>query len=184
MNDVEVAVPLAPGFEELEAVAVVDVLRRAGLKTAFASLEAGPVVGSHGVAVVPDVTLDALDASKLRAVVLPGGMPGAARLRDDPRVRRLVAGTARRGGVVAAVCAAPIALAAAGVLSGRSATCYPGFEAELGDARVRADRVVTDGDVVTGKGPGAAAEFALAVVARLKGAEAAAKIAAQMFVTR
>lgn len=182
MTELDVVVPLAPGFEEVEAVAIVDVLRRAGLRTVFAGLAAGPVTGSHGIAVVPDATLDDVLSSAARAVVLPGGMPGAAHLRDDPRVGALLARVHAAGGVVAAVCAAPIALGKAGLLRGRRATCYPGFEGELTGATIVADRTATDGRVVTGRGPGAALEFALAVVALLKDEATARKLAEQMFV--
>jgi protein deglycase len=184
MIQAEIVVPLAPGFEETEAVAIIDVLRRAKLKTVVASLTKGPVKGSHDIVVVPDATLDEIDLSSVRAVVLPGGMPGAANLRDDPRVTRLASDVLARGGVAAAVCAAPIALAKAGVLAGRTATTYPGFEDQLGDAKRSDDRVVVDRRVITGRGPGVALEFALAVVAELKGRAVADEIAEQMLVRR
>jgi 4-methyl-5(b-hydroxyethyl)-thiazole monophosphate biosynthesis len=181
-----VVVPLADGFEEVEAVAIVDVLRRAGEATAFASLGRGAVRGAHGIDVVPDCALDDLGPGPYRAVILPGGMPGSERLRDDARVLRLVTATYDAGGVVAAVCAAPIALAAAGVLRGRRAVCYPGFEDALTAAGtiVHTDRVWCDGRIVTARGAGTALEFALAVVAELRGADAARTLAEKMLVRR
>jgi protein deglycase len=182
MTHLDVVVPLAPGFEETEAVAVIDVLRRAGLRTTIAGLQDGPIEGAHGIRVTPDATLKALDTTGATAVVLPGGMPGATNLRDDPLVRKLLIDVYGRGGVVAAVCAAPIALAAAVLLKGKRATCYPGFEDQLGDARRETDRVVVDGRVVTSRGPGTALEFALAVVRLLKSADVATTLGKQMLV--
>ena len=184
MTAFEVVVPLAPGFEEIEAVAVVDVLRRAGLRTAFAGLEPGSVEGSHGIGIRPDVSLDDVVPGPLRAVVLPGGMPGSARLRDDLRVRRLLVAVHAQGGVVAAVCAAPIALSAAGLLVGRKAVCFPGFESQLTGADVREDRVMVDDRIVTARGAGVAIEFALAVVALLIDESTARRIGASMLVLR
>jgi protein deglycase len=184
MIHAEIVVPLAAGFEETEAVSVIDVLRRAGFKTVVASLGKGPVKGSHDLVLAADATLDEIDLAGVLAVVLPGGMPGAAHLRDDPRVTGLVADVVARGGVAAAVCAAPIALAKAGVLKGRTATCYPGFEDQLGDVKRSEQRVVSDRRVITSRGPGTALEFALAVVEELKGKSAADDVAAQMLIRR
>jgi 4-methyl-5(b-hydroxyethyl)-thiazole monophosphate biosynthesis len=163
-------VPLAEGFEELEAVTIVDVLRRAGVEVTLAALAKSPVTGSHGIVVNADAELDGLDASTFDAVVLPGG-PAAKRLRDDPRVRAIVQRMAERGRLVAALCAAPIALEAAGVLTGKRATVYPGNE--LPSAELVEERVVVDGNVVTSRGPGTALEFSLALVALLVGRETA-----------
>lgn len=160
---------LAPGFEEIEAVTVVDVLRRAGVETSIVAVGASPVTGSHDITVAADLTLAEIDARSFDAVVLPGGMPGAAHLRDDVRVRALVSNQAARGGIVAAICAGPIALAAAGVLAGKRATSYPGFEDHMAAARYQTDDVVIDGAIVTSRGPGTALRFALALVGRLCG---------------
>src|SRR5262249_47731972 len=156
-----VVVPLAAGFEEIEAITIVDVLRRAGETVAVAGLRPGPCLGAHGVTVAPDCTLDEIDAASVRMVVLPGGMPGAANLRDDPRVVRLLQTAARNGAFTAAICAAPIALAKAGLHTGRRVTSYPGFGKDLEGATYVDDRVVVDGKVVTSRGPGTAIEFAL-----------------------
>jgi 4-methyl-5(b-hydroxyethyl)-thiazole monophosphate biosynthesis len=170
-------VPLAEGFEELEAVTIVDVLRRGGVEVTLAALDESPVTGSHGIVVHADTELDRVDASGFDAVVLPGG-PAAKRLRDDARIRAIVQGAAQRGKLVAALCAAPIALEAAGVLAGRRATVYPGNE--LPSAELVEERVVIDGNVVTSRGPGTALEFSLALVGLLVGREKSESLARAM----
>jgi 4-methyl-5(b-hydroxyethyl)-thiazole monophosphate biosynthesis len=166
-----VLVPLAEGFEEIEAATIIDVLRRGGVDVVTAALADTCVKGAHGVCVCADTTLEAAlsdGAATFDAVVLPGGMPGAEHLRDDARVRGALQDVLERGGTAAAICAAPIALEAAGVLSGRRATCYPGFDAQLTSAAEHAtERVVEDGPVITSRGPGTALEFATFLVERL-----------------
>ena len=163
-----VLVPLAEGFEEIEAATIIDVLRRGGLEVVTASLAETCVKGAHGICICADTTLDAaLQQADFDAVVLPGGMPGAERLRDDARLRATLVDVVAAGGTVAAICAAPIALEAAGLLAGRRATCYPGFDEQLTSAAERVtERVVTDGPIVTSRGPGTALEFATALVER------------------
>lgn len=177
-----VLVPLLPGFEEIEAVTLIDVLRRADVTVVVASDAAGPVTGSHGIAVTADQPLDAVAADRLDMIVLPGGMPGARHLAEHPRVQALVRELAEAGKITAAICAAPIALAAAGVHRGHRVTCYPGFEDRLAGADVVAERVVIDGKVATSRGPGTALEFALALVGLLEGEPVAAKLRAGMIV--
>jgi len=172
-------VPLAEGFEELEAVTIIDVLRRGGVEVTTAALAASPVTGSHAIQVAADTLLDAVEASMFDAVVLPGG-PAAKRLRDDERVQKLVQNAARSGKLVAALCAAPIALEAAGVLTGKRATVYPGNE--LPSAQVVEERVVVDGNIVTSRGPGTALEFSLALVEKLVSVEKANQLRAAMIV--
>jgi protein deglycase len=166
-----VAVLLAPGFEEIEAVTIIDVLRRADVDVKCVGVDADQVVGSHQIAIAADVRLDALDVESLDALVLPGGIPGALHLRDHPGVQSHIQACAERGLLVAAICAGPIALEAAGVLVGKRATSYPGFE--LPSAEYNEARVVEHGQVVTSRGPGTALEFSLALVARLVSPEAA-----------
>ena len=141
----------------------------------------------HDVAVSADTTLDAtLDASTgetFDCVVLPGGLPGATNLRDDERVQSLIRRQNEAGRQLAAICAAPIALGKAGVLEGRSATCYPGFEEELLGANPSEDRVVDDGNVVTSRGPGTVFDFSLALVAKLKDSETAEALRNGMLLT-
>lgn len=180
MNKATVVVPLAPGFEEIEAITIVDVLRRAGVTVAIAGLQPGPCVGAHGIAVTPDCPIDGIDTSSIRMVVLPGGMPGATTLRDDSRVVRLLRTCAEKGAFTAAICAAPIALAKAGLHKGRRMTSYPGFGKELDGATYVEERVVVDGKVVTSRGPGTALEFALALVRLLKDEKAASELKAAM----
>jgi protein deglycase len=168
MKKAAVVVPLAAGFEEIEAITIVDVLRRAGQDVATAGLKPGPCTGSHGIPVTPDCTIDEIDPAAVRMVVLPGGMPGAATLRDDPRVVRLLQDAAAKGAFTAAICAGPIALAKAGLHQGKRVTSYPGFGKELGGGTYVEDRVVVDGKVVTSRGPGTALEFALTLVRLLK----------------
>lgn len=183
-----VLVPLAEGFEEIEAVTIVDVLRRARLSVTTAALGGAAdchVPGAHGMVVRADTALDAVDREqRFDAVVLPGGGPGARRLQRDERVLDALRSVVARGGIAAALCAAPIALQSAGLLAGRRATAYPSFRAELVDAEVVGGRVVEDGPIVTGAGPGAALEFALALVARLVSPATADELAEGMLVTR
>ncbi len=179
----QVAVLLADGFEEIEAVTVIDVLRRAGVDVVVLGVDGDAPVGSHGIAVKADALLADRAGGRFDVVVLPGGMPGAARLRDAPHVQRFIVDARGRGAHLAAICAAPIALGKAGALQGKRATCFPGFEAELTGAVLSHDAVVEDGDVTTSRGVGTALAFALSLVARLRGADAAQTLAVRMLVT-
>jgi len=169
----KVLVPLAPGFEEIEAVTIIDILRRAGITVVVAGLEDGPVRGSHEIAVETDCSLDkALDGDYDMAV-LPGGLPGADNLRDDRRVIEMLQKLERDGKFTADICAAPQVLAAAGLLHNRRATSYPGF---LDPGRVpglefTGAPVEKDGKVITSRGPGTAMDFALTLVENLAGQE-------------
>ncbi len=175
-----VCVPLAEGFEEIEALTVVDVLRRASLEVKTAALKGPEVAGAHGVVVKADTDLDQALSAEWDCVVLPGGMPGSTNLRDDPRVGKLLQKTVQAGGLVAAICAAPIALARYGLLEGKKATSYPGFAEQMPGAQYREERVVKDKGVVTSRGPGTAMEFALALVEELAGAEKASELKEQL----
>jgi 4-methyl-5(b-hydroxyethyl)-thiazole monophosphate biosynthesis len=168
-----VLVPIAEGCEELEAVTIIDLLRRAGVEVVTAGLVAGPVRASRGVVLLPDTTLDAVVAEDFDMVVLPGGLPGADHLDQDPRIRQILQRTAQAGGYTAAICAAPKVLASAGVLDGRRATGYPGVleRLSLSKTELLAQPVVTDGRVITSRGPGTAMDFALELIERLLGAE-------------
>lgn len=175
------AVLLATGFEEIEAVTPVDVLRRAGVEVTVAGIEGhNPVVGAHGIAVGVDAQIGALCADDLDLVVLPGGMPGATHLARSEAVRRLVRDLAGRGRLVAAICAAPVALQAAGVLDGRRVTVYPGFEAQLTGATCTGARVERNGWLITSRGAGTAMDFALELVAALGDPERARSLRASM----
>ena len=168
-----VLVPLAQGCEELEAVTIIDLLRRAGIEVVVAGLAPGIVRASRGTQLMPDTTLDAALLEDFDMVVLPGGMPGAQHLRDDARVIGLVQNMAAAGRYTAAICAAPTVLAAAGVLSGKIATGYPGSleKMNLTDVTLSAEAIVRDGQVITSRGPGTAIDFALGLVEILAGHE-------------
>lgn len=173
-----ILVPLAAGFEELEAVAVIDVLRRAELDVVVAGLAPGNPVGRSCIAIVPDTTLDALDLAAITTLVLPGGQPGTKHLMEDERILALVRRLHAEGRRTAAICAAPLVLRAAGVIDGHEVTSHPSVRGDLGGATVvDAPRVVRSGSVVTSQGAGSAVEFALALVEDLAGAERAAAIA-------
>lgn len=185
MSDVPtVVVPLLPGFEEIEAVTIIDVLRRAEVRVLVASTAPGPVRGSHDIEVAADTALADVAAEQVDMIALPGGMPGAANLARDPEVQRLVRQLADAGKYTCAVCAAPIALAAAGVHRGKRITCYPGFESQLAGGTVVDDRVVVDGTLVTSRGPGTALEFALALVGVLRGKTQQTEVGRRMLVAR
>ncbi len=164
-----VLVPLAEGFEELEAVTIIDILRRAGIEVVIASLAGSPVAGSHGIRIAADTPLAALAEQDFDMIALPGGMPGAMHLRNDARIAGLLRRHRAGGRPVAAICAAPMVLEAAGVLDGRRATSYPGFLEDAKHTAVTGEAVVTDDGVITSRGPGTALDFALALVAELAG---------------
>lgn len=170
-----VLVPLAEGFEEVEAVTVVDLLRRANVDVRTAALAGRRVTGSHGIVLEADLELDGVRAADYDMIVLPGGMPGADHLKKDPRVVGLLKEFASTGRYAAAICAAPGVLAHAGLLDGREATSYPGFLGRDSAPGIRLSDapVVIDGKVVTSRGPGTAIDFALALIALLEGQAAA-----------
>ncbi|WP_019625676.1 DJ-1 family glyoxalase III [Thioalkalivibrio sp. ALJT] len=163
-----VLVPLAAGAEELEAVTVIDLLRRARFEVTVAGLESGPVTCSRGTVIQPDTPLDPVLDATFDLIVLPGGLPGADHLRDDARVQGLLRAQAERGGFVAAICAGPRALAAAGLLEGRRVTAYTGALDAAGVPSSGA-LVEVDGRLITGRGPGAAMDFALTLIEQLAG---------------
>jgi protein deglycase len=168
---VKVLVPLADGCEELEAVTIIDLLRRAGIEVVTAGLKPGIVQASRGVRLVPDLTLDVALQDDYDMVVLPGGMPGATHLKEDVRIIDLLKKMAAAQKFTAAICAAPMVLAEAGILDGKKATSYPGFLDALPGVTVSSAAVVQDGKVLTSRGPGTAMDFALALVDVLAGAE-------------
>ncbi len=166
-----VLVPLAAGCEELEAVTIIDLLRRAGIEVVTAGLQPGIVKASRGTQLVPDDTLDSVLRDEFDMIVLPGGMPGAQHLKDDPRIISLLKKMAEQGKYTAAICAAPAVLAEAGLLRDKRATSYPGFldKLDVPGMAYSKDAVVTDGKVLTSRGPGTAMDFALALIETLAG---------------
>ncbi len=164
-----VLIPLAPGFEDLEAVTMIDILRRSGIEVVIAGLQDGLIQGSRGVRIQPDTTLDAVLLQDFDMIALPGGMPGAENLKNDVRVIALLRRLSHAGKFTTAICAAPMALAAAGLLDGKRATSYPGFLENLPNTVALPDPVVVDGLVVTSRGPGTAMDFALTLIEMLLG---------------
>ena len=173
---------LAPGFEEIEAVTVVDVLRRAEIDARVVGVEGCAVEGAHGIRVHADATLEEVATEPWDLVVLPGGMPGAANLRDSPAVQQLVRAQHANGGRLAAICAAPIALSAAGVLAGRRATSYPAFAEQLRCGEYCEEAVVVDGPIITSRGAATALAFALRLVRELCGPDREAALGKAMLV--
>lgn len=158
---------LTTGFEEIEAIATIDVLRRAGLNVVTVSVESSKQVeGSHGVVVTADTLLEANDYSDSSILILPGG---TVRLGEFDFLNKLLVSQNNAGKPIAAICAAPSLLGRLGILEGKEATCYPGFEEYLQGAKVVDKRVATDGNVITGRGPGCTVEFALKIVEVLLG---------------
>lgn len=156
---------LATGFEDIEALAPVDILRRASLEVSTVSVTGERIVESaHGIGIRADMLLDEVDFTCAEMLVLPGGLPGATNLDACQPLTDALARHGKAGGAVAAICAAPLVLGHLGLLQGRRATCYPGFETELKGACVTGAIVERDGNVITGKGPGAAFEFGYAIV--------------------
>jgi len=168
---VRVLVPLAEGCEELEAVTIIDLLRRAGIDVVTAGLRPGIVKASRGTQLVPDAALDTVLRDDFDMIVLPGGMPGAQHLKEDSRIIALLKRMAQQGKYTAAICAAPMALAEAGLLAGKRATSYPGFldKIDIPGMAYSKDAVVADGKVLTSRGPGTAMDFALALIEALAG---------------
>ena len=166
-----VLVPLAQGCEELEAITITDLLVRAGVDVTTAGLDPHPVKASRGTTIVPDTTIDAVLDQTYDLIVLPGGLPGADHLRDDDSIRTLLKNHADQGRYIGAICAAPKALAAAGLLEGKKATAYPGVLEALGDEKieVKNSAIEIDGNVVTSRGPGTAMDFALTLIELLEG---------------
>jgi 4-methyl-5(b-hydroxyethyl)-thiazole monophosphate biosynthesis len=173
-----VLVPLADGVEEMEAVIIIDVLRRASIEVTAASvMPALAVKASRGVVIVADASWPDAVPGTFDAIAIPGGAAGTEKLLFDRRVISAVRGFAEAGRVTGAVCAAPLVLQAAGILKGKRATCHPAVRGRLTDAVYVEERVVTDGLVVTSRGPGTSMEFALELVSILAGTPAAGTVA-------
>lgn len=166
-----VLIPLADGFEDLEAVTLTDLLRRARIEVVAAGLRPGLVQGARGIRVQPDALLDDVLDEEFDMIALPGGLPGAEHLKNDARVQSLLKRMAGAGHYTAAICAAPMALAQAGLLDGRRVTGYPGVIDRLAPpgSQYLSDAVVVDGKVVTSRGPGTAMDFALTLIELLVG---------------
>jgi 4-methyl-5(b-hydroxyethyl)-thiazole monophosphate biosynthesis len=171
-----VALLLAAGFEEVEAITPADFLRRAGLDVRLVGIGGTEIEGSHGIVVTADLEIEELSEVPL-AVVIPGGMPGAENIASSTRAMEVIRDVSRSGGTVAAICAAPaVVLQKTGILDGKRVTCYPGYEVRLENCRFVEDRVVVDGALITSRGAGTAAEFSIKLIEMLKGREAAESV--------
>ena len=168
-----VLVPLAQGCEELEAVTIIDLLRRAEVQVTTASLDEKPVIASRGTKLLADTTLDQVLDEEFDMVVLPGGLPGADNLNADERVHKILKNTVENNKYIAAICAAPKVFASAGLLDDKKATAYPGvLEALDNNAfEITSSAVQKDGKVLTSRGPGTAMDFALEIITCLLGDE-------------
>ena len=164
---------LANGFEEIEALATVDILRRAGVEVVTVGVGGKTPVGAHGITVCADIEEDTLNIHTIDGVVLPGGMPGTTNLEASVVVQKAVTFAVENNLLVAAICAAPSILGHGGYLRGKKATCYPGFEQELAGAVVVGGGVVLDGNIITASGAGVAVDFALELVRYLISTEVA-----------
>ena len=174
---------LGTGFEEIEALAPVDLLRRAGVEVTTVGLNGKIVYGSHRIGVEADITIEELDISDAEMIVLPGGLGGVASIRGCQKALEAVKAVFDAGKFVAAICAGPTVLADLGLLTGVNATCYPGQIPNMKDALVVENAAcVTDGKIITGTSAGTAVPFALALIEALKGAEAAGAIADQIVI--
>ena len=174
----KVLVPLAEGFEEIEAMTVVDVLRRAGIKVITAGMPGTIVQGSRNVKVIADVKIDDVSEKDFDALVLPGGSPGYTNLSKSQTIKKMIVSFNKERKLVAAICGAPTCLAEAGILTNVKATVYPGLEKLL--PKPRNASVLVDGNVITSQGPGTAMEFALTIVGYLAGRETMAKVKEQL----
>jgi 4-methyl-5(b-hydroxyethyl)-thiazole monophosphate biosynthesis len=169
-----VLVTLAPGFEEIETITVVDILRRAGARVTLAATVSGVLEGSRGIKVAADAMLDAVMDKEFDLICLPGGQPGTDNLNKDPRIEKLLQKMQSQGKYIAAICAAPLVLQKSGIIENRPMTCHPSVQSQFN--KYLDDRVVIDGKVITSQSPGTAMEFALKLVEILFGVERMEKV--------
>ena len=178
-----ITVHLAEGFEEIEAINIIDVLRRAEFKVEVVSITGElEVTGSHNIKVTADALFEDIDYSVIDMIVLPGGMPGAANLKAHSGLREQILNFNDSEKPMAAICAAPMVFGNLGLLKEKQATCYPGFEDELHGAIITGEAVAEAGNIITGKGAGVAIKFALKIVEKFKGKEVADELGAKMIV--
>jgi 4-methyl-5(b-hydroxyethyl)-thiazole monophosphate biosynthesis len=178
-----IAVHLAEGFEEIEAISIIDVLRRADFSVQTVSIgESLEVRGAHDIVVVADILFKDVDYASIDMLVLPGGMPGSTNLRSHSGLREQILNFNDTQKALGAICAAPMVFGALGILKNKNATCYPGFEEELHGAIITGEDVEVAEHIITGKGAGVALKFALKIVAEFKGEEYANDLASKMIV--
>ncbi len=168
----KVLIPIAQGSEELEAVTLIDLFRRANIEVVVAGLDDKHVVCSRGTTIVPDCSLQSVLEDNFDLIVLPGGLPGADNLNEDPFIHQLITRLASEGKTVAAICASPKILLTNGILKGKTATAFPGSLSELdtSDIDLSEAAIEIDDKVITSRGPGTAMDFALTLIKILKGA--------------
>ena len=164
---------LANGFEEIEALCPLDLLRRAGVEVTTVGIGSDTLMGSHGIPVIADIPEGMFADSNPEMIILPGGMPGSKNLDESRTVDMALSVASRKGAFIAAICAAPMVLGHRGLLADKEAICFPGFEKELTGAKISKKRVVRDGNIITAAGMGVALEFGLELVAALKGRDVA-----------
>ena len=178
-----IAVQLAEGFEEIEAISIIDVLRRADFDVTTVSITGKPkVTGSHAITVLTDKVFEDTNYNDFDMIVLPGGIPGAINLKNHSGLQNQIIDFHKNGKPLGAICAAPLVFGNLGILNNETATCYPGFEDQLKGANVTGNKVEQSGKIVTGKGAGVAIEFALKIVEMLKGKELADELGRKMIV--
>ena len=173
---------LGTGFEETEAVAPLDLLRRANIEVATVGLNGKIIKGSHGIGVEADLEIGQVDFYDADMIVLPGGLGGVASIKACDKAMEAVRNAYEKGKFVAAICAGPTILASLGITDGRNATCYPGCESQMGSANMVEAAAVIHGKVITGTSAGCAVPFGLALIAALKGQEAADAVAQQIVI--
>ena len=173
---------LGTGFEETEAIAPLDLLRRAGIEVMTVGLNGLVIRGSHGICVEADVEIDDVDFKDLEMIILPGGLGGVASIRSCPAAMDAVRYAWDNGKYAAAICAGPTVLADLGITNGKKATCYPGCEGQMGSAIMVNAAAVTDGKLITGTSAGCAVPFGLALITALKGQAEADRIAQQIVI--
>lgn len=174
---------LGTGFEETEAIAPLDLLRRAGAQVLTVGINGKTVYGGHGIGVEADITMDEVDMTSLEMVILPGGLGGVASISACPAALELISFAWENNKFVSAICAGPTVLAKLGIVGNKNVTCYPGCESQMGNAQVHADQaVVRDGNLITGASAGCAVKFGLALVSALKGEAAAAALEQQIVI--
>ncbi len=173
---------LGTGFEETEAVAPLDLMRRAGISVATVGLNGKVITGSHGIPVSADLEIGEMDLTALEGIILPGGLGGVASIRSCPQAMEAVRFAWDNGKLTAAICAGPTVLADLGITDGKNATCYPGCEENMGSANMVQAAAVTDGNLITGTSAGCAIPFGLALIAAIKGQETADTIARQIVI--
>ena len=173
---------LGTGFEETEAIAPLDLLRRAGVEILTVGLNGKVIRGSHGICVEADIEISQLDLTNLEMIILPGGLGGVASIRACKEAMEAVRFAWENGKYTAAICAGPTVLADLGITDGKNATCYPGCEGQMGSANMVNAAAVTDGKLITGTSAGCAIPFGLALIAALKGQEEADRIAQQIVI--